>query len=188
MGTMQKICVSRSGGKKDKGWRRNRSIDTCECDGGVGELEESRSWERREEKRRDLGRLGNAGDEKPKLGAGRGVKRGEQVRVGPAAPLRTGYPARETHLSLPTPLATAVSSVPTAGTAGEERRGVAFCQKTPEENKSSASEELRSHQSPATEGPGDGGLTGTAGRCVPSCLRRAVSQRFDDSVVFFILC
>lgn len=90
-------------GKKDKGWRRNQSVDTCECDRGVGEVEESRSWERREEKRRDLGRLGNAGDEKPKLGAGRGVKRGEQVRVGPAAPLRTGYPARKTHLSLPTP-------------------------------------------------------------------------------------
>lgn len=113
-------------GKKDKGWRRNRSIDTCECD-GVGEVEESRSWERREEKRRDLGRLGKAGETRS-LNSERvgGVKRGQQVRVGPAAPLRTGYPARKTHLSLPTPLATAVSSVPTAGTAGEERRGVAF--------------------------------------------------------------
>lgn len=56
--------------------------------------------------------------------------------------------------------------------------------KTPEENKSSPSEELRSHQSLATEGPGDGRLTGTPGRCVPSCLRQAVSQRFGDSVVF----
>lgn len=32
-------------------------------------------------------------------GSGR-VKRGEEVRVGPAAVLRTGYPARKTHLSL----------------------------------------------------------------------------------------
>lgn len=32
--------------------------------------------------------------------SGSGVKRGEEVRVGPAALLRTGYPARKTHLSL----------------------------------------------------------------------------------------
>lgn len=32
--------------------------------------------------------------------SGSGVKRGEEVRVSPAALLRTGYPARKSHLSL----------------------------------------------------------------------------------------
>lgn len=32
-------------------------------------------------------------------GQGHGVKRGEEVRKDPAAPLRTGYPARSSHLS-----------------------------------------------------------------------------------------
>jgi len=29
-----------------------------------------------------------------------GVKRGEEVKMGPTALLRTGYPARKTHLSV----------------------------------------------------------------------------------------
>lgn len=156
------------------GRRRNRSVDTCERDGGVGEAEESRSWERGEEKRRDLG---NAGDEKPKLGAGRGVKRGQQVRVGPAAPLRTGYPARKTHLSLPNPSRHGCVFSSHSGTAGEEHRGVAFHSKHRRKTKVlRARSSVRINHRRRT-------AHGTPGRRVPSCL-----QRFDDSVVFFILC
>lgn len=43
------------------------------------------------------GRLGTASPEHS--GRGHGVKRGEGVRKYPAAPLRTGYPARKRHLS-----------------------------------------------------------------------------------------
>lgn len=61
--------------------------------------------------------------------SGSGVKRGEGVRVGPAALLRTGYPARKTHLSLSLSLSFCVLNSH-RGHSGEERCNLSL--KTPE--------------------------------------------------------
>lgn len=65
------------------------------------------------------GRLGTTSTKHS--GQGHGVKRGEEVRKDPAAPLRTGYPARKSHLSprASIPVALAQSEIPTEA---EERR------------------------------------------------------------------
>lgn len=65
----------------------------------------------------------------PKLRAGSGVKRGEEVRVGPAALLRTGYPVRKAHLSLSLSLSFCLLNSH-SGHSGEERCNLSL--KTPE--------------------------------------------------------
>lgn len=87
--------------------------------GGHGRGGERGEELRRSETRSWGGRLGTTSTKHS--GQGHGVERGEEVRKDPAAPLRTGYPARKSHLSprASLPVAPAQSEIPTEA---EERR------------------------------------------------------------------
>ena len=115
---MEDLAGSRLSGRRrkeqeGKGRRANWS-DTCECDRGRRESKDERI-------RRDLGRLGNAGDVEPKLWAGRGGSRGVRrsewaQRLYLEQDILRGKP-----ICLSVPLARPASWVPTV-----EGRGVAF--------------------------------------------------------------